>query len=187
MKKTILMTLLTPSFSFIVRFRNGIRKIHANQLQNIPNTFYSSTSRRLRSTQHENNEHNSVTGMIYEVENNNETSGSCPTVQLYTKEGCTLCDKAKDVLGLLREEQPHSLETIDITDPDKTDIFDKYKWDIPVLHLNGLYWTKHRLTVEEARSALEEAKAGTFKVQRGEPDAAAMEEKMEERQRQAKP
>ena len=182
MKKTILMTLLTPSFSFIVQFRNSISKPYVNRLQNIPNKFYSSTSSRLRNTQNENNEHNSVTGMIYEVENNIESSGSNPTVQLYTKEGCTLCDKAKDVLGLLREEHPHSLEAIDITDPDKTDIFDKYKWDIPVLHLNGIYWTKHRLTVDEARSALEEARAGTFEAQRGEPNAAAMEKKMAERQ-----
>eukprot|EP00551_Chaetoceros_affinis_P002975 CAMPEP_0203651280 /NCGR_PEP_ID=MMETSP0088-20131115/26989_1 /ASSEMBLY_ACC=CAM_ASM_001087 /TAXON_ID=426623 /ORGANISM="Chaetoceros affinis, Strain CCMP159" /LENGTH=161 /DNA_ID=CAMNT_0050510367 /DNA_START=58 /DNA_END=544 /DNA_ORIENTATION=+ len=119
----------------------------------------------------------SVTGMIYEVGDNSQSEVH-PTVQLYTKEGCSLCDKAKDVLVLLREEEPHSLEAIDITDPDKTELFDKYKWDIPVLHIDGSYWTKHRLTAEEALEALKEARAGDFAPRRGEPDAGAMEKKM---------
>jgi len=50
-----------------------------------------------------------------------------------------------------------------------------YKWDIPVLHLNGMYWAKHRLTVEEASEALGKAKEGGFVTQNGEPDAGAME------------
>lgn len=37
------------------------------------------------------NIHQSVTGPIYEMD------GDIPTVKLFTKHGCTLCDKVKDV------------------------------------------------------------------------------------------
>lgn len=110
----------------------------------------------------------SVTGPIYEMENS-------PTVKLFTKEGCTLCDKVKDVLESLKEDQPHSLYAVDITDDDKQEWFSKYKWDIPVLHINGNYWTKHRLTAEDAIAGIEEASSGDFEAKQGEPDASRLE------------
>lgn len=181
-----IMSMLSPSFAFMnvcrstaisikslmARHANHsrLRNFHSSKIITIINSCNDDIGR---------GERNSVTGTIYTV--GDESTTSHPTVQLYTKEGCTLCDKAKDVLQLLREEQPHSLEAIDITDPDKTEYFDKYKWDIPVLHINGLYWTKHRLTADEARKSLEDARSGIFEAQRGEPNAAAMEKKMADR------
>jgi hypothetical protein len=38
---------------------------------------------------------------------------------------------------------------VDITDEGRGDLWDRYKYDIPILHLNEQYWTKHRLTAEE--------------------------------------
>jgi len=97
------------------------------------------------------------------------------TVKLFTKEGCTLCDKVKDVLESVREDQPHSLYAVDITDDDKQDWFDKYKYDIPVLHINDIYWTKHRLSAEDAIAAIDEANRGDFTLREGEPDASRLE------------
>ena len=125
----------------------------------------------------------SVTGLVYQ---DSTDATNAPMVQLYTKEGCTLCDKVSDVLKSLREECPHSLEAIDITDEGKEDIYDKYKWDIPVLHIEGKYWTKHKLTSDEAVEAITKATNGEFEVQRGEPDAGALERRREERERNAK-
>mmetsp|Transcript_4887 Transcript_4887/g.9321 ORF Transcript_4887/g.9321 Transcript_4887/m.9321 type:complete len:204 (-) Transcript_4887:1282-1893(-) len=122
---------------------------------------------------------NSVTGPVYQVESG--TREDFPVVQLYTKEGCTLCDKVSNVLRSVREECPHSLDAIDITDLDKTEFYDKYKWDIPVLHINGKYWTKHKLDVKEAVDALTRATNGEFEEQRGEPNAAVMEKRMTDR------
>ena len=116
-------------------------------------------------------ERRSVTGQIYTAEDHH------PVVQLYTKEGCTLCDKVSDTLKAVRDTHPHSLQAVDITDDDKTEWWDRYKWDIPVLHINGLYWTKHRLTSDEAIQALESSSDGTFTEQKGQPNAAAMERK----------
>jgi len=126
----------------------------------------------------------SVTGSVYEAQTT--TGGGddekAVVVTLYTKEGCTLCDKVKDVLSGLRDESVHSLRQIDITDEDQKDSFDRYKYDIPVLHIgcgggdaDDAYWTKHRLTVEEARDAIAEAAEGSFEARKGRPNAAAME------------
>jgi thiol-disulfide isomerase/thioredoxin len=120
----------------------------------------------------------SVTGTVYTVPDE-----GAPVVSLFTKEGCTLCDKVKDILISVRDDHdcPHSLEAVDITDADKTDIYEKYKYDIPVLHVNGQYWTKHRITAEEALQGINMAKEGTFNSPSGEPDAGALERKQTER------
>ena len=109
----------------------------------------------------------SVSGPVYE--------GKGPTVELFTKEGCTLCDDAKAVLDSLRADAPHSLIAVDITDKDKTKLWDRYKYDIPVLAIDGVYWTKHRVTEGDARAALTEAASGSFRERPGEPDASRLE------------
>lgn len=113
----------------------------------------------------------SVSGVIYSA------AESAPTVKLFTKEGCTLCDKAKDVLKEAMDEFPHTLEAVDITDADNAEWFSKYKYDIPVLHVNGQYWAKHRITIDEARQALGAAKEQGFVPSKGEPDAGRLERK----------
>lgn len=120
----------------------------------------------------------SVSGTIYSVPEQN-----APTVRLFTKEGCTLCDKVKETLESLRDEFPHSLEAVDITDDDNKIWYGKYKYDIPVLHVGEQYWIKHRITVEEAKQGLYEAKLGSFKRRSGEPDAGEMERRQEARRK----
>jgi len=83
--------------------------------------------------------------------------------------------------SLPRDKFPHSLEQVDITDQEHVGWYDKYKYDIPVLHINNKYWTKHRLDQVEAKTALTEALEGTFEPRSGEPDAAAMERKQAQR------
>ncbi|GKY93641.1 hypothetical protein MPSEU_000331500 [Mayamaea pseudoterrestris] len=115
---------------------------------------------------------NSVTGIAYTAKHDDEDA---PVVTLFTKEGCTLCDKVKDVLIDLQQSHPHSLQLQDITDDDATDWYAKYKYDIPVLHLNGKYWIKHRLTVEQAVRGLADGRIGKFTSPVGEPNASRLE------------
>lgn len=115
----------------------------------------------------------SVTGIAWEAE-------SSPTVSLYTKAGCTLCDEAKAILETIRETSPHSLELVDITDTDKVDWWNRYKYDIPVLHIDGAYWAKHRITADLARDALSTAERcrrdnEPFPASAGQPNAAKFE------------
>jgi glutaredoxin len=122
----------------------------------------------------------SVTRTIYR---STDDDTDVPNVKLFTKDGCTLCDKVKETLHSMYEELPHSLEAIDITDEDHTEWYDKYKYDIPVLHINGQYWAKHRLSEGEARSGLHEARTGIFNVREGEPNAGAMERRQAARRK----
>jgi thiol-disulfide isomerase/thioredoxin len=123
----------------------------------------------------------SVTGTAYSSED-----ADAPVVKLFTKEGCTLCDKAKDVLKGIQEEYPHSLERVDITDAGHEEWFSKYKYDIPVLHVNNQYWIKHRIEKEEAKSGLTMAREGKFSKRDGEPDAGAIERRQAEREKLGK-
>lgn len=92
-----------------------------------------------------------------------------PTVRLFTGPNCSLCDELKALLA--RSTQPHILELTDISDKAQRDWYRRYKWDIPVLHIDGLYFAKHRLERAELDSALAEAAAGAFAERAGEPDA----------------
>jgi thiol-disulfide isomerase/thioredoxin len=120
----------------------------------------------------------SVTGIIYEAKDN---IAKFPTVKLFTKEGCTLCDKVKEILVEVNEKYPHTLMQIDITDEDHQAWFSKYKYDIPVLHLEDKFWIKHRTTSQEIIEGFAQARDGTFEERQGDPDAGAMERRQAER------
>ncbi len=51
------------------------------------------------------------------------------------------------------------------------------RYDIPVLHINDIYWTKHRLAIEDAIAGIAEARTGSFSVRLEEPDASRLEHK----------
>lgn len=108
----------------------------------------------------------SVSGVIYELTDDDTLKERDETdsivVTLFTKEGCTLCDKVQDVLKSLRSKYPHKLVAIDITDPIYKDVwYEKYKYDIPVLHVNdNIYWAKHRITAEQAELCFQNIQSG---------------------------
>lgn len=63
-------------------------------------------------------------------------TGTTPTrVTLYTKEGCTLCKKVREMIVRVGRDYPLTLEEFDITtDPE---IFERYGQSIPVVHIDG--------------------------------------------------
>ena len=81
----------------------------------------------------------------------------------------------KDTLREVSADIPHSMVAVDITDAEHEKWFGMYKYDIPVLHLNGMYWAKHRLEAADATAALQAALDGSFEGQKGEPNAAKFE------------
>ncbi len=130
----------------------------------------------------------SVSGVVYESVGGGEGEASAARevrVRLFTKEGCTLCDEVKATLRGARDAGfAHTLEQVDITDPGNAAWHAKYKWDIPVLHVGDAYWTKHRLSPEEAREGLREAASAAFRPKQGEPDAAEAEQRQAQRRQQ---
>jgi glutaredoxin len=83
---------------------------------------------------------------------------SQPSVTLYTRVGCHLCDVAKDVLDEARRERPFDLATIDVdTDPA---LVERYGLEVPVVTINGRKAFKFRVDPAALRDRLARASAG---------------------------
>ncbi|KAI5099973.1 glutaredoxin-like protein C5orf63 homolog [Silurus meridionalis] len=81
-----------------------------------------------------------------------------PVLTLFTKDPCPLCEEAKEML----EPYKHRfvLQEVDITLPENSVWYDRYKYDIPVFHLNGQFLMMHQVntTVLEKQLAKSEKK-----------------------------
>jgi glutaredoxin len=77
---------------------------------------------------------------------------SLPKVTLYSKPICPLCDEAKVVLEQARKQIPFHLEVVDI-ESDR-EYFEAYKWEIPVVHVDGRMAFKHRLDLPKVLTRL---------------------------------
>lgn len=76
------------------------------------------------------------------------------TVTLYTKEGCSLCEKVKAELAALAVRYPHDLQEVDITQD--ADLFARYRFTIPVLTI-GEITLKAPVTAVHLQTALHTA------------------------------
>lgn len=79
---------------------------------------------------------------------------SSPKLTLYTKKPCPLCDTLKNELRL-RFAGRYELEEINITAQGNERYHDLYRYDIPVLFLEGQYLCKHRLDADLLESRLD--------------------------------
>lgn len=69
---------------------------------------------------------------------------------LYSKKDCGLCEKMKEQMAAANCAQLYALEEVDIeADPE---LFTQYKYEIPVLTINGVEAFRHRLSAEEFRA-----------------------------------
>uniref|UniRef100_A0A8C0VCJ4 Glutaredoxin-like protein n=1 Tax=Cyanistes caeruleus TaxID=156563 RepID=A0A8C0VCJ4_CYACU len=65
---------------------------------------------------------------------------------------CPLCDEAKEVLEPYKKR--FILQEVDITLPENSGWYDKYKYDIPVFHFNGKFLMKHRVDIQKFEDRL---------------------------------
>ncbi|XP_025902398.1 glutaredoxin-like protein C5orf63 homolog [Nothoprocta perdicaria] len=75
-----------------------------------------------------------------------------PLLTLFTKKPCPLCDEAKEVLEPYKKR--FVLQEVDITLPENSSWYEKYKYDIPVFHLNGKFLMKHRVDIKKFENQL---------------------------------
>lgn len=91
------------------------------------------------------------------------------TLTLFSKKNCGLCDTAKDVMSkILRDDkdlrEKVSYHVVDIDDPQNKKWWDKYCFDIPVLHMEdhtqkgSLTKVFHRLDEKETTDKIEQYK-----------------------------
>jgi glutaredoxin len=60
---------------------------------------------------------------------------SIPQVMFYTKAGCHLCEEARDMLEDIAAQTAYELTEIDIRSD--TELFEQYRYRIPVIVING--------------------------------------------------
>ncbi len=73
-------------------------------------------------------------------------------VTIYSKKDCHLCDIAKETLLKIQQELPFSLNEIDIG-KDKT-AFEKYKYLIPVIEIDGEKVFNYKVDENELKKIL---------------------------------
>ncbi|XP_046865037.1 glutaredoxin-like protein C5orf63 homolog [Xenia sp. Carnegie-2017] len=86
----------------------------------------------------------------------NDYTDECklPLLEMFTKEECSLCDEAKEIL--IPYSHLFAFKEIDITLTENKKWFEKYRYDIPVFHLNGEYLMRHRVHLGLLRRKLNE-------------------------------
>ena len=62
-------------------------------------------------------------------------------ITIYSKPGCHLCDRAKEVVERCRQNVDFALEVIDISQ--NPELLERYRNDIPVILLDGQEIARH--------------------------------------------
>ena len=75
-----------------------------------------------------------------------------PILTLYTKDPCPLCEEAKEALAPFTHR--FLLREVDITDDGNEDLYDKYKFEIPVFFLEKKFLCKNRIELEKLEERL---------------------------------
>jgi glutaredoxin len=79
-----------------------------------------------------------------------------PHVIIYSRPGCHLCDEAKAAIRSAGVDDQFTFEEINIESDDE--LLRKYKYDIPVIAINGAETFIHRLTPGEFRQKISATK-----------------------------
>jgi len=73
-------------------------------------------------------------------------------VVLYTKPGCGLCEEMKDAMQRADVEDLYTLQEVDIEKD--AELYARYRYEIPVLCINGVEAFRHRMNADEFRKYL---------------------------------
>jgi len=73
-------------------------------------------------------------------------------VVLYTKTNCGLCDKMREQMALANCDELYTLEAVDIEKD--AELFARYRYEIPVLSIDGVEAFRCRLKADEFRAYL---------------------------------
>ena len=73
-------------------------------------------------------------------------------VVIYSKPDCHLCEEAKAAMHAAGCEGEYTLEEVNIQS--NADLQQRYRYDIPVITIDGVEAFRHRVTSEEFRKAL---------------------------------
>ncbi|MBL7993751.1 glutaredoxin family protein [bacterium] len=75
-------------------------------------------------------------------------------IEIFSKPQCHLCDDAKEVL--INAKKYFDLEIVEINIEENREYFEKYRYDIPVIRINGRKAFKHKLDAAQLKKRLEQ-------------------------------
>jgi glutaredoxin len=75
-----------------------------------------------------------------------------PTVTIYTRPGCHLCEEAKAAIQASGCDGEYSIEEVNIDE--NSALRERYGNDIPVIFINGVKVFKHRVAPREFKQKL---------------------------------
>jgi glutaredoxin len=75
-----------------------------------------------------------------------------PKVIIYTRPGCHLCDEAKNNILAAGMHNEYTLAEVNIEDD--PELLRLYRYDIPVITINGHEAFRHRVTADDFKQAL---------------------------------
>ena len=81
-----------------------------------------------------------------------------PHVIVYSRPGCHLCDEAKHAIQTAGCHDLFTLEEINIESDNE--LLTKYKYDIPVIAIDGVESFIHRVDAKEFRTRITRIKSG---------------------------
>ncbi|XP_048384102.1 glutaredoxin-like protein C5orf63 homolog isoform X1 [Stegostoma tigrinum] len=84
-----------------------------------------------------------------------------PILTFFTKDECILCEEAKE--ALIAYKHRFILQEVDITLPENSIWFERYKYDIPVFHLNGQFLMKHQVNFKILENRLAKLEQELYK------------------------
>ncbi|XXF75272.1 glutaredoxin family protein [Myxococcaceae bacterium GXIMD 01537] len=89
-------------------------------------------------------------------------------VDIYSKPACSLCEKAVDAVERARARIPFFLAVVDIRQ--SPELFEKWRYDIPVVFIDGEFAFKHRVDEAELEAKLRQTMDGTSVAKSGDRD-----------------
>ena len=82
-----------------------------------------------------------------------------PILRLLTKDNCSLCEEAKQTLSVSgRFDGQFVLQEVDILQEGNEELFDLYRYEIPVFFLEKKFISKNRIDIDKLQQELEKLK-----------------------------
>lgn len=94
-----------------------------------------------------------------------------PTVEIFSRPGCHLCDEAKALLRELQAGHSFRLREVDISE--RADLLERYGEEIPVVFINGRKLFKYRVDPEQFARGLRRAQSRRWRLPWGVRSRAA--------------
>ncbi|XP_069851670.1 glutaredoxin-like protein C5orf63 homolog isoform X1 [Dipodomys merriami] len=86
------------------------------------------------------------------LRNLSASNTTLPVLTLFKKDPCPLCEEAKEVLKPY--ENRFILQEVDITLPENSTWYERYRLHIPVFHFNGQFLMMHRVNTSKLEKQL---------------------------------